>query len=35
LDQSVLIFFSGGNIDPQTLNLCLSNAENNNDIIDI
>ena len=35
LGQSVLIFFSGGNIDPQTLNLCLSNAENNNDIIDI
>jgi len=26
LDQKVLIFFSGGNVDSQTLNLCLSNA---------
>tara|TARA_B100000927_G_scaffold92578_1_gene74821 strand:+ start:170 stop:1174 length:1005 start_codon:yes stop_codon:yes gene_type:complete len=35
VDQNVLIVFSGGNIDSQTLDLCLSNAENNSDIIDI
>ena len=35
LEQNVLIIFSGGNIDSQTLDLCLSNAENNSDIIDI